>query len=142
MCLHAYILEVCAKHQTQHERERFTSLLFRPLLLPPAIPFYPPRTRLTGEQASETPALDILYGRGPIRFLGSIFYTTAHLRSSASTTSSTSSSSPWLLTLKELLPTRLLHGGRPTRLLLLRPTGLLEGIISLSRSYLFPYAQY
>ena len=32
---------------------------------------------MTGEQASETPPLEILYGRGAIRFLGSVSYATA-----------------------------------------------------------------
>lgn len=107
---------------------------FLSLLLPPVIPSRPPRTRLPGEQASETPPLHILYGRGAIRFLGSVSYATARLRSSASTTSAPPSSSPWppTPTSRRLLLTR----GSPTRLPppLLRPTGLLEGIICLSLS--------
>ncbi len=52
-----------------------------------------PRTRSTGEQASETSPLRFLYGRGAIRFLGSD-HATARLRPSASSTSASLSSSP------------------------------------------------
>ena len=68
---------------------------FLELLLPPATPSRLPRTRSTGEQASETSPLRFLYGRGAIRFLGSD-HATARLRPSASSTSASSSSSPCL----------------------------------------------
>ena len=61
------------------------------LLLPPVTPSRLPRTRSTGEQVSENPPLQILYGRGANRFLGSD-YATARLGSTASSTSTTSPS--------------------------------------------------
>src|SRR4051812_14476951 len=66
-------------------------LSFLSLLLSPVIPSRLPRTRPTGEQASETPLLQILYGRGAIRFLGTVSYATARHCSSTSSTSTTSS---------------------------------------------------
>ena len=64
-------------------------------------PIPSPRTRLSGEQASETPPLQILYGRGAIRFLGSVSYATARRRS-------TTSASP-SVRLHRLLPRRRRH---------------------------------
>ena len=98
----AYILEALANPR-QHGTDRICLHAHRPcppfhlLLLPPVIPSRPPRTRSPGEQASETPPLQILYGRGAIRFLGSD-YATARLRSSTSSTSASPSSSPCLPT--------------------------------------------
>ena len=80
------------KHRTESSAPRTATIV--PLLsLPSLIPSRPPRTRSTGEQASETPPLRFLYGRGAIRSLGSISYATPCLRSSASTTSASPSSS-------------------------------------------------
>ena len=44
--------------------------------------------------ASETPPLHFLYGRGAIRFLGSVSYATARQSSSSTSSTSTTSSSP------------------------------------------------
>ena len=78
------------EHRTESSAPRAATIV--PLLsLASLIPSRPPRTRSTGEQASETPPLRFLYGRGAIRFLGSVSYATA--RQSSSPTSSTSSSS-------------------------------------------------
>ena len=78
---------------------------FLELLLPPATPSRLPRTRSTGEQASETSPLRFLYGRGAIRFLGSD-HATARLRPSASSTSASPSSSPCLHQAKLIVSAR------------------------------------
>ena len=85
------------------------------LLLPPATPSRSPRTRLTGEQASETPPLRILYGRGAIRFLGSDYATARFCSStSASPSSSPCRPTPTVPPLRRPRPTR-----RPPRMSLL-----------------------
>ena len=101
-----------------------------PLLqLPPATPSRSPRTRLTGEQASETPPLLILYGRGAIRFLGSDYATARFCSStSASPSSSPCRPTPTVPPLRRPRPTT-----RPPRMSRLLPPsppprGRLEGI--------------